>query len=239
MNDRDRNPDAFRRAVRGLLLPCLVAAALCGGCNRTIQTRDEVRTGFLDDYAQLRRGEGDEARLVYVAEDVDFSRYRGVIVDPVQVRVAPGWFGRRIPPRDARSLAAYLHGTIRAALEPDYQIVGVPDARVMRLRVAISEARRSVVLLDAASTFVPQLRSGSTALLILTGTHAFVGKAGIEMELVDSTTGKRLMAVVDERAGRKAVVGVLSGWDDVKQAYDFWAEDLARRLKNRGRGVVD
>ena len=61
-------------------------------------------------------------------------------------------------------------------------------------------------------------------------TQIFVGTAGIEAEILDSVTGERLAAAVDERAGSKALKGSTSTWSDVKDAFDYWAERLKVRL---------
>ena len=68
---------------------------------------------------------------------------------------------------------------------------------------------------------------------------AHVGKAGIEGEITDSMSGARLMAVLDERQGTKAVRGGIRTWSDVKLASEFWAERLRKRLATLSRRSID
>jgi len=68
---------------------------------------------------------------------------------------------------------------------------------------------------------------------VAVGTNLSVGKARVEMELQDSQTGERLIAAVDERAGRK-YTGKMDKFDKyhtVEDAFDYWSKKLKKRLK--------
>ena len=62
------------------------------------------------------------------------------------------------------------------------------------------------------------------------GTANLDGKAGIEGDITDLLTDVDLMAAVDERQATKAIRGRFGKWNDVEQAFDFWAERLRGRL---------
>ena len=64
-----------------------------------------------------------------------------------------------------------------------------------------------------------------------TGTQVFVGRASIEAKLTDDNTGTVLMAPADRRVGGRALDGFMDFWDDVHQAFDYWADQLAQRLR--------
>ena len=65
------------------------------------------------------------------------------------------------------------------------------------------------------------------------GTESFVGKASVEGKILDSNTGDLLMASVDSRAGGKTFKGLTDEWDDVQQAYIYWASQLGFELCRR------
>lgn len=96
--------------------------------------------------------------------------------------------------------------------------------------MAITEARRSNGVLDLASTVLPPARLLSELRNLTTGTHAFVGRVAIEAEILDTVSGERLIAAVDERAGSKRLRGSTSAWSDVYSAFDYWADVLRARL---------
>jgi hypothetical protein len=57
-----------------------------------------------------------------------------------------------------------------------------------------------------------------------------VGAAAVELEITDSLSGRRLAAAVDERWGTKAMRGGILEWSDAKEAFDYWAKRLRKRL---------
>ena len=210
-------------------LAALALASLLSACATTEQTSGAAPAGFLKNYSQLRPGEEDEAQLIFIDPAADWAYYDKVMIDPVTV-----WHGEdsdlsRVPRKDLQTLADYLHWKLEMALEYDYTITERPGAGVLRIRAAITAAKGSAVMLDVVSTIgPPQLLSQAKKLV--TGTHAFVGRAAIEAEILDSLSGTRLAAMVDERAGGKTTTGVTDKWSDVIEAYGYWADRLRLRL---------
>ena len=102
----------------------------------------------------------------------------------------------------------------------------------MRLRIALTEAESSYVVLDTVSTVLPIGLALAGLQTAATGSCSFVGSAGVEAELQDSQTGKRLMAAVDRRVGGKMTGqgDKFDEWRTVKNAVDYWADRLQTRL---------
>jgi len=96
--------------------------------------------------------------------------------------------------------------------------------------MAITGARKSNVVLGLMSTVLPPARLVSELRNMSTGTYAFVGRVSIEAEILDSVSGERLIAAVDERAGSKRLRGSTSAWSHVHSAFDYWADVVRARL---------
>jgi hypothetical protein len=176
--------------------------------------------------------------LVYVNPDADFSAYDKIIIDPVTVWRTMGSNIPSLTPGEMQQLANYLYWATRKRLENDYEIVERRGRGVMRLRVAITEAKGSNVTMDVISKVSPlPLVSGVTKLA--TGTRAFVGKAGIEAEILDSLSDHRLAAAMDERAGGRSLKGAGITWSDVYDAFDHWAERIQMRLAELRAGGAE
>jgi hypothetical protein len=198
-------------------------------CATTRQTRSVEPSGFLGDYSQLRAGEGDEAQLIYIDRRVSFASYNAVIIDSVTFWESGG---KGIPEKDKQVLTDELYISLKTKLaERGFAIVRHPGANVMRLRAAITEARGANVVANAVTSIVPQTRLISTLAGMATDTAVMVGGAGIEVEITDSRTGRRLAAGVDERVGTKAVRAAFSEWKHVTEAFDYWAGRIAKRLE--------
>lgn len=220
----------------GIAGAALIALALTLVSCAASQPGKAKPSGFLGDYSQLKKGERGQALLVYVNPEADFAKYDKILVDPITI-----WHDastNRIPPGEAQVLIDNLDDSLRLALDGDYDLVDDPGLDVMRLRVAITEAEGSWHVQDAlGSTLDPELRaalpkrpSGET--------KGFVGKAGIEAEMLDSTTGVRLLAAVDRRAGARRLRPDQGTWDDVETAFDYWTERLRMRLAELRRRPV-
>lgn len=127
-----------------------VPLALAIGCAGT----DAIEpSGFLGDYSQLEPGRADQAQLVYIDPEANFSGYEGVVIDPVTV-----WRTARsdASAEELQSLADALGEALRNELQREFELVEGSGAGTLRIRVAITRVWRSgtsieLEVLDAAS----------------------------------------------------------------------------------------
>ena len=99
----------------------------------------------------------------------------------------------------------------------------------MRVQAAITEAGESNAVLDTVTSIIPQTRLLSGMKSVATGVSAFTGSASVEVKVTDSATGAILVEAVDRRGGTKSLSGVTNSWNDVEEAYRFWAEKMRYR----------
>lgn len=206
----------------------VIAALTLAGCAAG-QAGKAKPSGFLGDYSQLRKGGEGEALLVYVDPNVHFSKYRKLMIDPITIwRDADT---KDIPSGEAQDLIDDLDDAIRITLDDDYTIVKQPGPDVLRLRVAITEAEGSWRMVDGslADKMDPELRAVAPK-EPSQETRGFVGKAGVEAELLDSTSGTRVAAAVDRRVGARSLKPESNAWKDVERAFRYWADRLRARL---------
>jgi hypothetical protein len=185
--------------------------------------------GFLGDYSKLHEGAKGQALLVYVDPQVHFSKYHKMMIDPVTIWRSADT--NDIPPDEAQDLIDDLDDVLRITLDDHYEIVKQPGPDVLRLRVAITEAEGSWRVVDGRlgdkldsdlQAVSPKKPSNAT--------RSFVGKAGIEAELLDAASGVRVAAAIDRRAGASTVKPEENAWEDVEAAFRYWADRLRDRL---------
>ena len=205
--------------------------ALSSGCVETEQAKSVKQSGFLDDYSILRKGEQGQALLVYRNPHTKFSNYEKVAVDPVTIWKEKGSELEGVSDSDLHRLAKELRSKIIWHLNQDYVVVPEPGPGVMRVQVAITEARKSNVGMDVTTIIFPPVTILAGAKNLTTGARAFVGEASIEGKITDAETGEVLLAAVDRRAGGRTLDGVMDSWDDVEHAFDYWANRLKLRLQ--------
>lgn len=206
------------------------------GCSTTHQARSVKPSGFLGYYTQLKAGEGDQALLRYVNPAAQWSRYRRIMLPPVQIYAGKNSSLAKASPEERQALAGYFTAALREELKQDYGFATAPGPDVMIIRVAITDADDSMVLLDTITTLMPIGLALSTMKRVVVGSDSFVGEAQAEMEIADSTTGTRLAAAVDKRVGTKALRSKFGAWNHAKEAFDYWAEQIRERLAEARKG---
>ncbi len=139
----DRHPTqslAFTLIV-ATLLACACACATGSG-----------PSGFLGDYAELVKGRGNQARLVYFHAEADFSAYDAIIVDPIVVWDAERAGPALRPADESGRQADYFRQALRERLAEVYQLAEVSNPRTLRLRMAIVEGLGSGVNIECELT---------------------------------------------------------------------------------------
>ena len=101
---------------------------------------------------------------------------------------------------------------------------------VLHIQVAMTDAQSFYPTLDTISTVVPIGLLVSQTKGLVTGKPGFVGEASAEAKILDGETGELLAAGVDRRVGDKSIGGAVDSWDDVNEAFQFWAKQIRYRL---------
>jgi hypothetical protein len=219
-------------SVRFLLVAATVALVACAP---TRQPRGEVQTsGFLRDYSMLQAGSEGEAKLRYVASGVDFSRYQSVLIDSVTLWSGPEL--AKLAPEEKQALVDYAYRALATGLGRSFTIAKSPGPGTLRVRAAITEATTSAVAPDVVATVIPQMRMLGVLVGLSANSAMTVGQASGEVEVTDALSNRVLAAGVDRRVGQRSIQGVFDAWDDVDEAWKYWAEQLRARLVEAGAG---
>jgi hypothetical protein len=224
-----------------VIISLLTVSILVGlsGCAATQEAKSVEKSGFLGDYSLLKEGErstisegsGDTALLIYKNPAAEWGKYKKIRLDPVTI-----WMSQKdsqlkdVAPEDRQRLSALLWSKLDEQLRKDYEMTGQAGPDVMQIQVAITEAGESSAVLDTVTSLIPQTRLLTGAKGMATGVSGFTGSASVEGKIIDTESGTILTAVVDRRGGTKSIRGVTNSWNDVEEAYRFWAEKLRYRL---------
>jgi len=223
------------RQLAGAMLALMLVVA---GCASTQEAKSVGKSGFLEDYSILKEGERstfsqgaeNQALWLYKNPSADWRKYRKIWLDPVTV-----WMSQKdsqlndVSVEDRQRLAALLWSKLDEYLRQDYQMTSQAGPDVVRIQAAITEAESSNVVLDTVTSIIPQTRLLSGGKSLVTGVSLFTGSSSIEIKVTDSATGEILFEAVDRRGGTKSLSGVFNSWNDVEEAYRFWAEKMRYR----------
>ena len=193
------------KALGGLISMSVLVCVLTSGCKMPEQT------GFLSDYSRLEKV--GSTRMSYVSPDL--RDYEAFIVPPIQLR----WQNdpSKLTEEEKAEIVRYFHDAmVKQLRDSNIQVVSDPGSKVARFRVAITDVEKSKWYLS--------LQPASK----LSG--AGTGGASMEAELVDSVTGKQLLAVIQAGRGNQFELDHFKPLDDVENVCDDWARQVADRL---------
>lgn len=191
-------------------------------------------SGFLGDYSNLVPDAKNGDLLLYEKSPNALSNYHKFIFDPVTIYLLPEATDRGIDPDDLERLAKYFHDAVTDELtKSGYEIVTTPGPGVLELSVAITNVeptggKKNAAVKGAATAASVAVAPGASLLV----PRLSVGKIGIEGEMVDSTSGERIVAFVTSKGGRRWFSGfnAYKKWGDIEAAFRSWAKDFRQRL---------
>ena len=214
---------------------CIAFAMLLSGCKSTFQERRVEPCGFLQNTQQLWEGNKEQAKLIYIDKNVDYNKYTKILMAPVK-GYGTGKKGSvtKLKVEDQKKLLNYFDAALRRELSTSYTFVDKPGQDVIKLRVAVTEAKGSKIALDTVSSVVPIGLALSSVNSLITGKHMSIGKIGVEFEALDSNSNKRLAAAIDARAGRKYTLKFdkFKKWRTAEDAFDYWAKHIHQRMND-------
>jgi hypothetical protein len=201
--------------------------------------------GFLSDYSKLKSEGDDSEAFIYIDSAVDFGKYRKLLIDRIKIWFKDDADYKGIDPTDLKALTDYFHHAIVKAVEDKHPVVTEPGPDVLRLRIAVTDLvpnKPSASVVSLAVPFLWVADAGTGVAKGETGSTAFSGEATVEFEALDSVSTRQVAAYIETRAGKKynwthgveegvsSYLKAYSTWDYTKQAMDYWAQLLRKRL---------
>lgn len=210
---RNTKQQSTRLNVQGAGLPLVVCCAVLAGC----QSSKTAYSGFLGDYSGFRASAEVKGALVYTHPTLTLKSYDKFMIDPVIVHFAPNAKGTAMDPAKVKKLTDYVREQLSNGLSKRYQVVTSPGPGVLRLRVALTDIKKTIPAMN--------IHPGTK----LSGVG--IGGASMEAEALDSQTGDRVRAVVDSRKGDVMAIGAgLKPLGHAKQVIDYWIERFVKRV---------
>ena len=115
------------------------------GCAPTQQAHDVKSSGFLGtDYARLKQGNEGEALLVYKNANANLGKYDKIHLDPVTIWMSGKSAFEGISATDRQRLADDFYTALHKELSQDYGLIDQLGSGVMRVQVALTDAKGSL-----------------------------------------------------------------------------------------------
>ena len=225
----------------GLLGSVVLVVMVLMGCGKTIAVKGVQESGFLgDDYALLERPKGMDYApyLMYIKEDVDWTSYTKVLLDPVVI-----WRAEdskiEVSMADIQTVANNFYILLYKELSKDYEMVDVPSPGTLRLQVALTEVQTGGGVMSTITSVIPVSRVvGDMQGYTYSSKPMFAGAISVESRNTDAMTGQLIAAAMDRRVGSKNIYKSWETWADINDALEYWA-GLQRYHMCLNRGEAD
>jgi len=228
---------AKRTAKILAMASALLLLSACATTQKATLDRAALNCGLLGDVCgKLTPGGKDQASLRYVSPSARWTDYNKVMIEPVTF-----WGGdtTSVSAADQQMLVNYFSQQLKLQLGKKFQVVDQAGPGVMKLTVAMTDAKTATPALRSISMIVPQVHLLAGLKYLATGTFPFVGGAQVEGKITDSVSGDLLAAVADKRLGGGSVAtGFQWKWGDAENVIDKWCERTAERLSSWTTGTA-
>ncbi len=182
-------------------------------------------SGFLGDYYKnLEPGPKDGAKERWLKPGVDPTRYNKFMIDSVVFYYADDSEDKGIDVEEMKELADAFNQELINALKDKYPIVAEPGPDVLRLKVAITNVKKSSPGRSAISSIVPIGLGISIIKKGATGSWSGSGGANAEFMALDSVSNEVLAVAVDERTA--GFTERFTSLGAAKDAFKTWAERI-------------
>lgn len=191
---------------------------------------DKKYSGFLgDNYKNLGPGPEGGAKERWMKPAVDFSKYNRLMVDSVIFYFADDSEDKGVDAEEMKELSDAFNQELVNALKDKYPIVAEPAPDVARVRIAITNVKKSKPGVSAVTSILPIGIGLSLIKKGATGSWSGSGATSAELMVLDSMSNEVIACAVDQQTA--GFTDRFSGLGAAKEAFKFWA--------NRLRTVLD
>ena len=211
---------------------CIIVAA-SAALFSTSQAQEMIYSGFMTDYTQLEKVTDGSADYRYVAPGVEdrVAKYDAVMIDQPEIFIAVDSPYRGVKPKHLDALAEALRAGIAGALSEDLYVVDKPGERVLYVSLAatnlkLTKKKRGLLGYTPVGLVAGTVRGAATSDI---AKKANLQDVVIEMELFDSVSGERLVAIIDSRGSGKENP---TSWDELEALMGRYGKIMQCRFNN-------
>lgn len=216
---RKTSGEKRHRAYLGYVTLVLFFCFFIGGC----ATPKVPPSGFLSDYSKLKQDAKDPGISWWEAPNVPWKKYKKLKIDLAVIRIDPSKAGQeindeKINKKEMALMGKRLRQAVIEAMKNHYPVVDSSGPDILRIRAALTHLKPVNPTANIFST-------------VLLGMPVDVGEAAVEVQFLDSQSGKVLLEIVAVKQGSHFDFSqVWTRWDQVEAAFKEWADQLRAAL---------
>jgi hypothetical protein len=223
-------------STRYLAVGLILSATALAACSSTQST---APTG-LQSSAQLQQDPAIHGAYIYRAPNVDTSKYRSLMIDPVAVYTGPEAGFSGFSQADQQRYAQIVDGEFRGVLGQRYRISQAPGPNVLRIKVTLLGVERTIGGVATATRVAPMGMAINAVRGVAGAGGSMTGAIELAIEAFDSQSNQLLVSVVRQQA--PAVFdfeSTLSTSDTVHSAARAVADELSDGIAKRAPQMAE
>jgi hypothetical protein len=178
------------------ILPCVFGVA---GCS-TSSEQPQSAPSALSSSSQLRSDTEIHGAYIYRAPNLDASRYRRLLIEPVVVYNGPEANFESFSEDDKRRFAGFVSDEFRAVLTEKLQIATAPAPDVVRVRVTLLGVKGTVGGVATATRILPIGMAVNAVRGVSGAGGSMTGGIELAIEVSDAQTNELLVSAVRQEA---------------------------------------
>ncbi|NOQ94120.1 MAG: DUF3313 family protein [Methylophaga sp.] len=197
----------------------------------TVWSADSMpESAFIEGKVDLTPVPDKSGAYRYIKPELDLKKYSNILIEPVEIWLHPDSKYKGIQPDTLKAMADSFAQILVDELEPDYTVVNTVGDDTLVVRLAIMGLKTKKKKRGLLGYLPVALVAGAINTNALK--RVSLVDAGIEAEVLDSTTGERLAVLVDTGIRvpeSKSKKGKLA-WKDIEMSLRFYAKRFKAQL---------
>jgi hypothetical protein len=192
-------------------------------------TTNSVTSGFFEGPIKFKQDPDRSSALRYISPDLKPGVYTKAVFNPVEIWYAPDSPYKGIEPDQLKKITDRFYEAMVKAAHASKLLVDKPGPGVVLIRAAITNVKATR---PKPKWYNYNPIGGIAYGIKRIGYHdVILSDAVMEMEILDSETGKTLGALVDTGVGINKKDQAKRTWEDVEKTLEFYANRFHKRIE--------
>ncbi len=192
-----------------------------------LQTSPAGASEFISDMPELSQDPDRAGAMIWESPDFKREDYTRVMIEPITIYISPESKEKGLKANELKALADGFVEAVTISLEPDIPVVSQPGPGVLYIRAALVDVKmdnkKRGLLGYTPIGFV------ITAAANAAGARIILKDAVLEVEVLDSVSGKRLGVLTDKAPS--SADGENPSWDSISQTLTYYAKRFKQRMQ--------
>ena len=226
----------FFSILVAMLLAGVAVAEKKPGSETPTQDKNITPSGFLGNYDDFKVINPETNAKVWIKkphEDLSLLKgYNAIVFSPIEIWMDPASGYKGVDPNELKLITDYFLQQLQEKIGKTLEVVEKAGPNVMNLRIAITGIQKTKPKREVYDLIPVRAiwNVSSAGYRKVAGKHLNAYEATVEMEILDTQSGDRLVAAMDRHSVNKTTVEGEHTWAPLQEVLDYWAKIISDRI---------